>query len=162
MSDDKPRWTPLADRLDSLPLILAGPMLRRVDPGQKEDTPSVSVWLALKQRREQISLKVRDHSSGKVVLYSDNQSDRTVTIGPHLHITCLTASKKHEDGSKLEPGKLYTYDIDFGAGITLKKALEHPNTSEDTLSYVSYGNIGAPSFVLPPHDRGKLCIAQGS
>ena len=39
-------WIPLAERFDALPLILAGPLLRRVEPS------SVTVWLALKESRK--------------------------------------------------------------------------------------------------------------
>ena len=38
-------WTPLAERFSSLPLILAGPMLRRTE------LRAVTVWLALKEAR---------------------------------------------------------------------------------------------------------------
>jgi hypothetical protein len=38
-------WAPLAERFSSLPLILAGLMLRRTEPG------AVTVWLALKESR---------------------------------------------------------------------------------------------------------------
>jgi hypothetical protein len=38
-------WAPLAERFSSLPLILAGPMLGRTEPG------AVTVWLALKESR---------------------------------------------------------------------------------------------------------------
>ncbi len=35
-------WSRLQDRIDSLPLVLAGPMLRKTTP------TSVTVWLALR------------------------------------------------------------------------------------------------------------------
>ena len=44
-------WQPLAERFANLPLILSGPVLRRVEP------ESVSVWLALKQPRA-VTLRV--------------------------------------------------------------------------------------------------------
>ncbi|MBA2680765.1 MAG: hypothetical protein H0U76_20515, partial [Ktedonobacteraceae bacterium] len=39
-------WASLAERIDTLPLILAGPIVRRVEP------QLVTVWLALKEARD--------------------------------------------------------------------------------------------------------------
>lgn len=153
-------WTPLESRLDRLPLLLAGPILRRVDPGIDSDGSSVSVWLVLKERKDDIQLSVFNPETKARILWSDITKTKVVTLGPHLHMTCVTADKS--EGSKLQAGKLYTYDIGFGDGQTLKDALARPGASEDTMHQVSYGEIGAPSFVLPPADRSNLRLAQGS
>lgn len=230
-------WRSLEDRIENLPLVLAGPILRRVT------TKSVSVWLALKKpdtvrlivkerfsstiegtndidkielfplpsgtsieitwrtpkpstshvdygetidydRYEDDADRKHDHclaltglESGKtyhfrIVAQADDgtvaetgdrtfyipllidgfssKAKKTVTVGPGLHITCVTA----EAPSDLQPGRLYTYDIEFGKD---KKKL-----AEVVKVPLSYGDMGAPSFVLPPADRTKLRLAQGS
>jgi hypothetical protein len=134
-------WRSLEFRFDQLPLVLAGPILRRVTP------ESVSVWLALKQS---VGVRLVVRLDGDLLFAS--QVETPTTIGGGLHIICITA-KSPNASSNLWPGQLYTYDIEFGNGQRLADAARIP---------LSYANIGAPSFVLPPTDTTKLHLAQGS
>src|SRR5258708_26271899 len=90
----------LANRLQNLPLILAGPVLRRVTD------QSVSVWVALKSAAT-VTLKIRmdDLTSGKEIAASTPQP--TIKIGAALHIVVVTAQVS------LVPEVVYTYDMVF-------------------------------------------------
>lgn len=67
----------LSDRLDSLPLVLAGPMLRRTEPG------SVTVWLALRKAAG-VTLRVQRQSDGAVCF---SGTADTLEFGP----TCTSS-----------------------------------------------------------------------
>ena len=45
-------WQSLSDRLSELPLILAGPILRRTEPN------AVTVWIALKEKANDVKLEI--------------------------------------------------------------------------------------------------------
>src|SRR2546430_2245783 len=82
-------WTPLSERLSSLPLILAGPLLRRTEP------TAVTVWLALKAART-VTLRIygRDAPGGLVPRFEGTR--HTVRLGAHLHLVAITAHAAHD------------------------------------------------------------------
>src|SRR5919202_4922130 len=86
-------WTPLSHRIHHLPLILAGPILRRTQ------TEVVTVWLALKAPR-QVELKVYSTEGGTVEIVDRpllQGANSTVQIGKYLHVvagTCITINNK--------------------------------------------------------------------
>src|SRR5579859_6194303 len=96
-------WTPFIARFETLPLILAGPILRRVEPR------SVTVWIALKAAR-MVTLRVyaRDAAGGLSERMAGSR--RTLRLGDHLHIVAVTA-RTREDEQPLAPGQLYEYDL---------------------------------------------------
>ncbi|MGZ5792895.1 MAG: DUF7800 domain-containing protein, partial [Croceibacterium sp.] len=67
-------WTTLASRLNDLPHVLAGPLLRQVTP------KSVTVWVAVRKPGS-VSLTVLDASGGQVM----SASRHTVAVGTNLH-----------------------------------------------------------------------------
>ena len=80
-------WTTLSHRINHLPLILAGPILRRTEPD------AVTVWVALKSPCY-VTLKVYSTDKGKGEII--NQlilcgSRSTVQLGKYLHIVAVTA-----------------------------------------------------------------------
>src|SRR5205809_330517 len=98
-------WTPLAERFSSLPLILAGPILRRTE------TRAVTVWLALKEPRTVIlRIYSRDTSGDLVERFTGTR--QTVRLGDHLHIVAVTA-RISTDEEPLAWGGLYYYDVFF-------------------------------------------------
>ncbi len=109
-------WTPLKDhRLDELPLILAGPILRRTEP------ESVTVWVALKEARK-VTLQVfrtrasegRASELDSTLLLTNSSPSPTMKLGEHLHVVAVTA--KATSAVKLQPGELYAYNLGFGNG----------------------------------------------
>jgi hypothetical protein len=143
-------WTPLKDRLINLPLILAGPILRHTEP------ESVTVWVALKESRTMIMLTVQDAESGNFILSGGRG---TVALGKNLHVAALTASPLGE--ARLQPGKIYKYDLVFGDSQTLSS----PNilNKEGDISKITYQpTFNLPTFALPPEEINDLRIIQGS
>ena len=165
-------WIPLSDRIEHLPLILAGPILRRTE------SHAVTVWVALKAARE-VTLKIyatdAKGSTIKTLLLEGVRS--TVPLGKHLHIVAVTA-KPIKDGerlteqhcpspphpltpSSLEPGQIYAYDLSFGSHEqNLAQALNSPTLFPHVT--VSYFDHQLPTFAMPPEDLNNLRLAHGS
>lgn len=131
-------WIPLSSRLNSIPLVLAGPILRRVE----EDI--VAVWLALKEART-ITLTVFDEQNTPVM----SAVQDTVSLGANLHVVVLTASLL-PGKSVLLPGFTYQYNV-TATGINLKANAE-----------VCYNNYTLPTFSLPPATLNDLRITHAS
>lgn len=141
-----------------LPLVLAGPVLRRTEPD------AVTVWLALQQPC-QITLTVYETTMagtavGQALLSS---SAATVAIGRRLHLLAITA--RPVAGQVLESDRIYAYDLQFAIAnspqspqspITLSAAIG------DSVEGLSYFDHGLPTFILPPTDWHDLKLAHGS
>ena len=150
-------WTtPL--KLATLPLVLAGPILRKVTE------KSVTVWFALKQAAT-VTVTV---SNAQGVLLTG--SGVTCAVGTNLHIVAVTANKiapANTAGTLLSFGIVYFYDATFAVGtaapVNLAQATTAPGKTVDPkLSYLAYPPYNRPSFSLPPNDISKLRLIQGS
>ncbi|MBW4609743.1 MAG: hypothetical protein KME22_21680 [Hassallia sp. WJT32-NPBG1] len=139
-------WTPLKDRLNNLPLVLAGPILRRTEAN------AVTVWIALKESRT-VYLAVLD-TSKKLLLTA---SRKTIQLGIHLHVVAVTAKA---ESNVLSPGENYLYNLAFDPGETLSKPgiLNSSGSIED----ITYAPYNLPSFALPPTNLNHLRIIHGS
>src|SRR5919197_5529722 len=98
-------WTPLAERLSSLPLILAGPMLRRTEP------TAVTVWLALKAART-VTLRIYGRNAQGELVPQFEGTRHTVRLGDYLHLAAVTA-RAAGDHERLAWGVLYYYNLFF-------------------------------------------------
>ncbi|MFB2934775.1 PhoD-like phosphatase [Aerosakkonemataceae cyanobacterium BLCC-F154] len=148
-------WTPLCDRIDRLPLILAGPILRRTEPN------AVTVWVALKEPRN-VTLKVYSTANGKgevidrLLLVGRSY---TMPLGQFLHVVAVTAKSSVVAENQLQPGEIYAYDLEFG-NTNLVEALNFESGfPEVTISYFSHQ---LPTFAMPPNDLNDLQIVHGS
>ena len=97
-------FTKLKDRMDKLPLILAGPLVRRVEP------KTATVWVALRRRRK-VRLEIYD-ASGALVGKGDREMR---AVGKNLHIVCVTAVAV----TSFSAGTTFEYNLFFdhvGAG----------------------------------------------
>ena len=155
------------DALQGLPLLLAGPILRRTEADQ------VTVWVALKQRAH-VRLQVfQTQAEGDRIDRCLLQGSRTTTaLGKYLHVVAVTARapKSESAASQEAPLKsecIYAYDLQFTADkpYSLAAALAYPNRSgatdrsAETISYFAHQK---PTFVLPPTQLKHLKIAHGS
>ena len=142
-------WVKLAGRFNKLPLVLAGPILRKVTP------TSVTVWLALKESTG-VTLDVHfgDVTVGRVLLSGFRQ---TVHVGKNLHIVAITA--RPVEGKNLEPGEVYFYNLSFVTGSKGPIGLSEATGGELTWGY---GTNRFPSFALPPKELADCRIIQGS
>lgn len=147
-------WTPLSHRLACLPLILAGPILRRTEPD------AVTVWVALKKPC-QVGLGVyATHAGNQIIANPILEGSRsTVPLGKYLHVVAVTA--KPVTCHQLEPEQIYAYSLTFSNydGGLLKVLNSESFPSNVTISYFEHG---LPTFALPPDDLNQLRIVHGS
>ena len=145
-------------KVADLPLILAGPILRRTESDR------VTVWLALKEPRSlQIQVyKTSNQGStvGKVVLEA---TANTVELGKHLHIIAITAKPK--DSELLQLDTIYAYNIFCNNDDSKSDAGDRFSLLDDLKSSIyslSYFDHQLPTFSLPPQDLNRLKIIHGS
>ncbi len=146
--------------LAQLPLILAGPILRRTE------AQSVSVWIAL-QTAAEIQIQVLQAQGDTVDVTEPllQGTATTIALGKSLHIALITAQPRSQQ--RLTPGLLYAYDLKIHptqetsdtVPIALRDALRSAALPEICLSYF---NHGLPTFALPPEDLNDLRILHGS
>src|SRR5262245_56234225 len=165
MSQPLPSWTPLAERLASLPLILAGPILRRVEPR------SVTVWVALREAR-QVTLHVyRWEEVARAATERLLGSRRTVRLGDRLHVVAVTA-RAPALSAALDPNDVYCYDLAFtealGVGDGPVADLRSPGVLvpdpavAPEVERLVYGGLPLPSFVLPAPTLERVRLFHGS
>ena len=151
----------------TLPMILAGPILRRVEPGL------VSVWVALsKARSVQLSLFENFAKAGDTPKFSrPADTVDTVAVGDKLHIAVVMMKLTGADA--LKPGQLYSYNISLTDKATnLKEDLASLGLLKDDLLSstpvekrrlaLGYEPDRLPSFSLPPDKLTDLKIIHGS
>lgn len=155
-------FTPLKDRLNGLPLVLAGPIVRRVEP------TSATVWVALRRRRR-IKLEVYDSDAPGGSVVASGERD-TVSVGANLHIACVTA----KPGTPFAAGHTYQYNLTFdhsggsddiptGADLFTPRIIAATaDEARTTLTYAASGGPSRPSFELPPVALDDLRLLHGS
>lgn len=155
----------LATRLSSLPLVLCGPILRRVE------SHTVSVFVALSHPRE-ITLEIYQ---GQVKFDTLIQSGfvgktRSTAIGKFLHVAVVTAQiTLPSEKALLTPGQIYGYNLVFSP-IDQPDPNELDANTTDLLGEqllsgslpLGYVGVFLPSFSLPPVDLNALRIVHGS
>jgi PhoD-like phosphatase len=148
-------WNSFRNRLDRLPFILAGPVLRHTS------TKAVTVWLAL-QKPCNVTLNVYETQAdgqtiGRLIITGTHQ---TVALGQYLHIVAVTAKAENEE---LRSPQIYAYDLNFESEQLEPQTLQQASTSRDfpTVS-LSYFPHQLPTFVLPPEDLNDLRLVHGS
>jgi hypothetical protein len=174
-------FTSLAARIGNLPLILAGPLVRHIQPDQ------VTVWVALKAART-VTLRVTAPDAAAETLLTGVA--RSLPLGPDLHVVAVTATPADGDAG-LDWGGLYLYNLHFtdptppgqepvpapdGApGLGSEDILVNGDPEQhDPIDRLLYPTLDAggdptgtprfplPSFVLPPPGVGQLSIVHGS
>ena len=156
-------WVPLTERFSTLPLVLAGPILRRVEPG------TVTVWLALKEART-VTLHLYSKDAEGRLLQQFAGRHPTVRLGDHIHIVAVTARPTAGE-QPLAWGGFYYYDLFFQADHASEEQMpslstpgiltEHPASAE-ALERLVYPGHPLPGFVVPPEEVNALRIMHGS
>ncbi|GII97470.1 peptidoglycan-binding protein [Sinosporangium siamense] len=132
-----------------LPLVLCGPMLRRVD------AESVTVFVVLREARSQVELRVRSLDGADQFAVTG----ATVRLADHVHVLALRAASS----APLRKDTVYTYDLGFGGGQTLMSAGVVATSADLAKAALTYQNGPAlPSFVTLPGDLSKLRLLHGS
>ena len=157
------------------PQVLAGPILRRVEPGL------VSVWLALAEACD-VRLRVWEGraESGRTDSFQSGPLTPTLRVGARLHLVQVTIVIPAGDGSSFQSDALYSYDVEVMP--TGRPAAETPATpfTLDTLGLLQVVERGTgpnwvvprvplgfepgllPSFAPPPSDLANLNLLYGS
>jgi hypothetical protein len=153
-----------------LPLVLAGPILRRTEP------TLVSVWVALSEKAR-VEVRIWDglvHDvSGTATLSTTlpaleplSNSAVTVRIGDHLHVAVV--SFKLAAAKALLPNRTYSYNVvlfdDAGNPRDLKseKLLQDGEINGNPHLALGYEPGFLPTFQLPPLELTDLRILHGS
>jgi len=116
------------DGVANLPIILCGPILRKVD------SSTVSVFLALKYNIP-VKLTVYDNctsnykNTGLMATSLGPSNSNYISpskVGKNLYVICLTAKTANIGSQNLITGKTYFYDIIFSDNGTIKNiAIDH-------------------------------------
>lgn len=144
-------WTSLADRISTLPLIICGPILRRVELN------SVSVFVVFKQQVSDIELKIYDVLNSNPVLTGVTAD--SFKLGEYLHVALITA-KTVTSTEYLNENTKYYYDIEFKEGNNTSNLRDE--IGQYRLSNVLFPGESLPSFVTPPDDINNLRILHTS
>jgi hypothetical protein len=150
--------------LVTLPLLLAGPIVRRVEP------TLVSVWLALRDPATVTLSLWRDRvaaGSGNVFLSSEPPGTRTIRVGKQLHIVLATIKIPATSPRVLQPGQAYSYDVSIKTATETKtlKTLGLLTTGQvfgKQLEPLGFDENFLPSFALPPAELSDLHVVFGS
>ena len=146
-----------------LPLLVAGPILRRVEPGL------VSVWVATSRAckvRVDLFRGVVDGSTSGLVTETpalQGAERDAIKAGNHLFV-CVAVVKADEQ--KLVPDQLYSYNVVFDVGGT-KSDLRSLGLLQDLDSERPQLALGftvgrLPSFALPPAALEDVVLVHGS
>jgi hypothetical protein len=134
------------------PLLLCGPILRRVEPR------SVSVFVALKHARKvKLSLYLNnpDPAGDPRDLPIGATETDTVALGKFLHVAVVTI-KLPSPEVPLEPATLYAYDVSFTRALGAPSDDSPATTDLSQLKLLEgdhalgYVKDKLPSFCLPP------------
>ncbi len=133
-----------------MPLVLAGPILRRVEPGR------VVVWLAT-SRPGRVRVEVRRVGGDREVLGAGTAE--SLDVGPRLSVHLAVAVPR---GETFPAGELLAYDVEVtpesgggGVGLAELGLLEGP-------AAIAYPGLALPTFVLPPEQDASLGVLHGS
>jgi hypothetical protein len=162
----------------ALPLVLAGPIVRRVEPRH------VSVWVALSEEAT-VALKVWDDTQvaaaapGTVTSgdppRATGESIATRRFGQHLHVVVATVELTAPT-PPLTPASLYSYDLQLGDGFGSTSLRDQgllrnepqagarlPGVAPEAPRHVALGYIEnrLPAFVAPPPTVDRLHLAHG-
>ncbi len=158
-----------------LPLLLAGPILRRVEPG----LVAVQVFLsqAATVRLDVYEGAVAFDTTNPVFASSSQAPDpnaapprpneATIRIGDKLHVAVVTARIPPASAKIFQPDFTYSYNVTFTVGSTKTTLADLDLLKEHTVSGVTCEPLGyrdriLPSFALPPSNLDDLQIAYGS
>jgi hypothetical protein len=157
----------------SLPAVLAGPIVRRVEPtlcafwialADASDSVTATVWSGIQMAGA--TAGVVESGAAKV----GSATAKTRRFGKRLHVALVTI--KLPDTATLDPGTIYSYDIQVGSNGLKQLGLlvdEDPATIPDELRphrapslALGYAPGRLPSFVTPPATVEQTRMIHGS
>jgi hypothetical protein len=152
-----------------LPLLLAGPILRRVEPAL------VSVWAAFSEPvRVRLLVWEGRAESGRSDPFIESESTPTLRVGAKLHLVQVTIAIPASDGKSLQADALYSYDLQITPGSGTVQTLASLGMlqvvePEDGQGHKQVPRVPLgfepnllPSFAPPPSVLGNLNLLYGS
>ena len=148
----------------ALPFLLAGPILRRVDP------TTVAVWLAVSESatarlsvwegRLNAPVPPADLTGAPPPFASSGDFAAAVRIADALHLVLLTARIEATSAKRFQADTLYSYDVEFRVG----SRPENLRTLGQLTGAVPLGYELdlLPSFAPPPSQLDDLRLVYGS
>lgn len=146
---------------NNLPVILAGPMVRRVDPS------AVSVWVALSAPRT-VELGIWTGLTAATAGFFGNGTAEhtgtanTIRLGDKLHLAIVTVA------APLIPGQIYSYNLVFTGPAgnadlsSLDYLVDQGQAAAPTRLALGYLPAQLPSFAFPPVALDQLKLVHGS
>jgi hypothetical protein len=152
-----------------LPLLLAGPILRRVEPAL------VSVWLAFSVPVS-VRLQVWEGraETGRPDPFLESPPTSSLRVAARLHVVEVTIVIPATDGKSLQADALYSYDVQVSeaagpvqtlATMGLLEVVEpRDEAGQPQLARVPLGYEPGllPGFAPPPSDLASLSLLYGS
>ncbi len=148
----------IQNRIESLPLIICGPILRKVH------YRSVTVMVVFKSPIKNASLDIYEYVEyGPQTLVGRSQSFELITLGDHIHLCYLTAIPEGKSATFKE-SIFYEYDISFTVKDEPKNQYNFGSEGvfKGGIKTMIYPPFSKPSFTIPPNDVNDLKICQGS
>ena len=147
-----------------LPLILAGPIVRRVEPRL------VSVWVALREAAKiKLTLWEGRATPDQVSMMSGpDPAAKTLRLGDKLHLALVTLKIEEGSGQPLLPGRIYSYDLLIETEAGENESLKSLDLLKDGVINghahlaLGYELDVLPSFSLTPAELTDLRIVHGS
>jgi hypothetical protein len=148
----------------ALPLLLAGPILRRVDP------TLACVWLALRDRCD-VRMKVWEgmaEAGTQSPPFGQSEPTPTLRVGKQLHLVVVAVEFPAASGKSFLPDNLYSYDLEISDGPGPAHTLASLHMLEEgTFDGFAHLPIGfepnqLPSFAPPPSRLEDLNLLYGS
>ena len=147
----------------SFPLLLAGPILRRVEP------TLVSVWLALRDPCK-VRLKVWEGRAkrGQANPLAISVSTPTLRVGAQLNVVVVALQLPATSGVSFQPDSLYSYDLEITDPANTVHTLDSLHMLEegffDGFARIPLGFDAGflPSFAPPPSELKNLNVLYGS
>jgi hypothetical protein len=143
-------------------LILAGPILRRVEPAL------VSVWLALREPASVTLTLWEGRATPDKPSFNSSPAAPTLRIGDQLHIVVVTLKIPAASGKTLLPNRIYSYDLTIKTASGETKNLKTSDLLKDgsikgrAHLALGYETDVLPSFSLPPAALEDLRLVHGS
>jgi hypothetical protein len=147
----------------SLPLLLAGPILRRVEP------TLVSVWVALRDHCD-VRLKVWEGraESRRPTPLAQSPVTPTLRVGAQLHLAEVTVQLPDTAGVSFQADSLYSYDLAITDASDTVHTLETLHMLEEGF-FDGHARLPLgfepgllPSFAPPPSELTNLNLLYGS
>jgi len=152
-----------------LPFVLAGPILRRVEP------KLVSVWIAFSRPANvTITLWEGRVKGGAGEFFRSNPPTPTLRIADNLHVVVALLRIPADSQKILKPNVIYSYDLTIVDGANthtfaslgllknIPTANGGPAGSERPHLALGYTDDFLPSFAMPPDKLEDLRIIYGS